>query len=127
MGKTEKVSAEKEEEEMGTSSNNEFDLPEEVLQALPSDPFAQLDVARKITSIALSTRVSALESEASALRSELSDKDDFISDLQSQIESLDASLSETTHRLSRADQEKVASSILLRILIINYYQLLLLL
>ncbi|KNA24902.1 hypothetical protein SOVF_011360 [Spinacia oleracea] len=91
---------------MGTSSNNEFDLPEEVLQALPSDPFAQLDVARKITSIALSTRVSALESEASALRSELSDKDDFISDLQSQIESLDASLSETTHRLSRADQEK---------------------
>lgn len=91
---------------MGTSTTNEFDLPDEVLQALPSDPFAQLDVARKITSIALSTRVSALESEASVLRSQLTDKDSIISDLQSQIDSLDASLSDTTHRLSRAEFEK---------------------
>lgn len=90
---------------MGTS--NEFDLPEEVLQVLPSDPFAQLDVARKITSIALSTHVSALESEASVLRSHLTDKDNIISDLQSQIESLDASLSETADRLAVANQEKV--------------------
>ncbi|KMS95025.1 hypothetical protein BVRB_013170 [Beta vulgaris subsp. vulgaris] len=89
---------------MGTSY--EFDLPEEVLQVLPSDPFAQLDVARKITSIALSTRVSALESEASVLRSHLTDKDNIISDLQSQIESLDASLSETADRLAVANQEK---------------------
>ncbi|XP_021728836.1 uncharacterized protein At4g15545-like [Chenopodium quinoa] len=92
---------------MGTSSTtNDFDLPDEVLQALPSDPFAQLDVARKITSIALTTRVSALESEASVLRSQLTDKDDIISDLQSQIESLDASLSETIDRVSRAEKEK---------------------
>lgn len=84
----------------------ELELPQEVLQVLPSDPFAQLDVARKITSIALSTRVSALESEASLLRSQLSDKDAIISDLQSQIESLDASLSEANQRLIRADQDK---------------------
>ncbi|GAB4851200.1 hypothetical protein Ancab_030494 [Ancistrocladus abbreviatus] len=85
---------------------NEFDLPEEVLEVLPSDPYAQLDVARKITSIALSTRVSALESEASSLHAQLSDKDHLISDLRAQIESLDASLSDAADNLSLADQRK---------------------
>ncbi|XP_030499113.2 uncharacterized protein At4g15545 isoform X2 [Cannabis sativa] len=83
-----------------------FDLPEEVLQLLPSDPFEQLDVARKITSIALSTRVSSLESESSDLRAKLADKDDVIADLQSQIQSLDASLSQTTDKLAVAEHEK---------------------
>ena len=43
--------------------------PEEVLEVLPPDPFEQLDVARKITSIALSTCVSSLESEAFSVTS----------------------------------------------------------
>ncbi|KAK3025267.1 hypothetical protein RJ639_044069 [Escallonia herrerae] len=89
----------------GAGSN--FDLPEDVLEVLPSDPFEQLDVARKITSIALSTRVSALESEASALRRQLSDKDATIADLHAQIESLDFSLSDVSEKLGRADDEKV--------------------
>ncbi|KAJ4823654.1 hypothetical protein Tsubulata_032510 [Turnera subulata] len=83
-----------------------FDLPEEVLEVLPSDPFEQLDVARKITSIALSTRVSALESDSSLLRSKLDEKEDLIADLRSQIESLDSSLSDTASRLSQAELEK---------------------
>lgn len=94
------------EEEIESGGSN-FELPLELLQALPSDPFEQLDVARKITSIALSTRVNALESEASELRATLAQKDSLIDDLQSQIESLDASLSETADRLVRADQDKV--------------------
>ncbi|KAF8387959.1 hypothetical protein HHK36_026625 [Tetracentron sinense] len=88
------------------SAGSNFDLPEEVLEVLPSDPFEQLDVARKITSIALSTRVSALESESSRLRAKLGEKDDLISHLQSQIDSLDVSLSETADKLARADEEK---------------------
>ncbi|KAJ8426252.1 hypothetical protein Cgig2_013554 [Carnegiea gigantea] len=96
---------EEEEEKMGTSFN-EFDLPDEILGVLPSDPFTQLDIARKITSIALSTRVSALESEASVLRAQLTDRDNIIADLQSQIESLDASLADSLDRLARAEQEK---------------------
>ncbi|GKU85600.1 hypothetical protein SLEP1_g247 [Rubroshorea leprosula] len=88
------------------SGGSTFDLPEDVLQVLPSDPFEQLDVARKITSIALSTRLSSLESESSALRSELAEKDELIAQLQAQIESLDASLSDTADKLTRADQEK---------------------
>ncbi|KAF8089902.1 hypothetical protein N665_0494s0007 [Sinapis alba] len=83
-----------------------FDLPEEVLQVLPSDPFEQLDVARKITSIALSTRVSALESESSDLRELLAEKDKEISELQSHVESLDASLSDALQKLSLAEDEK---------------------
>ncbi|KAG8480970.1 hypothetical protein CXB51_025678 [Gossypium anomalum] len=56
------------------SGGSTFDLPEELLQVLPSDPFDQLDVARKITSIALSTRVSLLEAESSSLRDKLTEK-----------------------------------------------------
>ena len=84
-----------------------FDLPEDVLHVLPSDPFQQLDVARKITSIALSTRVSALESESSLLRAKLAEKEDFIANLQSQIESLESSLADSTDELSRATEETV--------------------
>ncbi|KAJ7980178.1 PH-response transcription factor pacC/RIM101 [Quillaja saponaria] len=88
------------------SGVSNFDLPDEVLQFLPSDPFEQLDVARKITSIALATRVSYLESESSDLRAKLADKDQLIVELQSQVESLDASLSETADKLAHADQDK---------------------
>lgn len=88
-------------------SGSNFDLPEEVLEVLPSDPFEQLDVARKITSIALSTRVSALESESSSLRSQLADKDQLIAQLQAQVQSLDVSLSDSADKLARADDEKV--------------------
>ncbi|KAK6130387.1 hypothetical protein DH2020_035892 [Rehmannia glutinosa] len=84
-----------------------FDIPEELLEVLPSDPFEQLDVARKITSIALSTRVDALESEVSVLREQLADRDDIISGLESQLESLDASLNEASDKLAVAQQEKV--------------------
>ncbi|KAK9086624.1 hypothetical protein Syun_029018 [Stephania yunnanensis] len=83
-----------------------FDLPEEVEAVLPSDPFEQLDIARKITSIALATRVSKLESESSRLRSTLHERDDLIADLQSQIESLHASLAQSTDRLAQADSLK---------------------
>ncbi|GFP98621.1 uncharacterized protein at4g15545 [Phtheirospermum japonicum] len=84
-----------------------FDISEELLEVLPSDPFEQLDVARKITSIALSTRVDALESEVSVLRDELTDRDNIISGLESQLESLDAALNEATDKLAVAEQDKV--------------------
>lgn len=83
-----------------------LDLPDELLEVLPADPFEQLDVARKITSIALSTRVNALESEASVLRQEVADKDAIISSLESQIDSLDASLNEASDRLAQVQQDK---------------------
>lgn len=89
------------------SSESTFDLHEDVLQVLPSDPFEQLDVARKITSLALSTRVSALESESSALRAQLAEKDSIIADLQAQVESFNSFLSDSADKLSQAQLEKV--------------------
>nr|GEW66553.1 putative WAT1-related protein [Tanacetum cinerariifolium] len=71
-----------------------FDLPSEVLEVLPSDPFEQLDLARKITSVALFTRISALESESSVLRDQLADRDAVVEDLRAQVESLNVALSE---------------------------------
>ncbi|XP_058083036.1 uncharacterized protein At4g15545 [Magnolia sinica] len=84
----------------------DFDLPEPVLAVLPSDPFEQLDVARKITSIALATRVSKLESESSRLRQKIAEKEDLIAELQAQIHALDASLADASDKLSRAEEEK---------------------
>lgn len=84
-----------------------FDLPDEVLRVLPADPYEQLDVARKITSIALSNRVSALESESSELREKLAQRDDLIADLRSRVDSLESSLGEATDKLSHAELEKV--------------------
>ncbi|GER50151.1 protein kinase superfamily protein [Striga asiatica] len=83
-----------------------FDIPEELLEVLPSDPFEQLDVARKITSIALSTRVDALESEVSVLRDQLNDRDNIISGLESQLESLDAAFNEASDKLTTVQQDK---------------------
>lgn len=83
-----------------------FDLPEEVLDVLPTDPYEQLDVARKITSIALATRISSLETELSTLTEKLEEKDDIIAQLQEQLDSLDSSLSETADKLSVANQDK---------------------
>jgi len=89
------------------SSGSRVDLPEELLQVLPSDPYEQLDVARKITSVALSTRVNALQSESSTLRAELADRERLIAELQAQVDSFDAALSEAADKLARADQDKV--------------------
>ncbi|KAI3979628.1 hypothetical protein MKX01_013723 [Papaver californicum] len=91
---------------LARESPSNFDIPEEILSLLPSDPFDQLDIARKITSIALSTRVAKLESESSRLKAKVEEKDDLISELQSHIETLDSALSETADRLTQIDQEK---------------------
>jgi len=56
------------EEEAEAGERQDFRLPAELVAVLPSDPFAQLDVARKITSIALSSRLGHLEAEAARLR-----------------------------------------------------------
>ncbi|KAJ0979682.1 hypothetical protein J5N97_015156 [Dioscorea zingiberensis] len=90
----------------GSKINNGFDLPDDVLSVLPSDPFEQLDVARKITSIALATRVSKLEAEASRLRQWLAERDDLIAELRAQVETLDASASQVSQQLARAQEEK---------------------
>ncbi|XP_062231344.1 uncharacterized protein At4g15545-like isoform X2 [Phragmites australis] len=84
----------------------DFGLPAELMLVLPADPFAQLDVARKITSIALSSRLGRLEAEAARLRAQLAERDAEAEDLRELIEQLDAKLDVTSGRLRRAEEEK---------------------
>lgn len=101
--------AEQAEEELEqTQPQPDFGLPDSVLAVLPSDPFEQLDVARRITSIALATRVARLESESAELLAALAEKDDLVAVLRAQLENLDASLSDLSGQLARAEEEKVS-------------------
>lgn len=84
-----------------------FGLPDELAAVLPADPFEQLDVARKITSIALASRVGRLEAEAAGLRAQLAQRDDAAEDLRERVEQLESALALATDRLSRAEDDKV--------------------
>ncbi|KQK06309.1 hypothetical protein BRADI_2g25640v3 [Brachypodium distachyon] len=84
----------------------EFGLPRELAAVLPTDPFEQLDVARKITSIALASRVGRLEAECARLRAQLAERDDATEDLRERVEQLDSALALATDRLRLAEEEK---------------------
>ncbi|RLN30269.1 hypothetical protein C2845_PM05G24910 [Panicum miliaceum] len=94
------------EAEAGAWEQQDFGLPAELLAVLPTDPFAQLDVARKITSIALSSRLGRLEAEAARLRAQLAERDAEAEDLRERVEQLDAALAVATGRLRRVEEEK---------------------
>ncbi|XP_047946977.1 uncharacterized protein At4g15545-like isoform X2 [Salvia hispanica] len=91
---------------MVATESSRLELPEELVEVLPLDPFEQLDVARKITSIALSTRLDSLESEMSELRQHLADRDDIITGMESQLQSLDVSFAQVSDKLAAAQREK---------------------
>ncbi|XP_068654884.1 uncharacterized protein At4g15545 [Aristolochia californica] len=63
----------------------DFHLPDEILSVIPTDPYDQLDLARKITSMAIASRVSKLDSETGRLRQKVVEKDRFIFDLQEKL------------------------------------------
>ncbi|GLJ43624.1 hypothetical protein SUGI_0908070 [Cryptomeria japonica] len=88
------------------NSESDFELPGEILNALPTDPYEQLDLARKITSIAVGTRVSKLEAEAVKLRHKISERDQVIHSLNDKIGHLERKLSETNEKLSHAFLEQ---------------------
>ncbi len=86
----------------------EFELPQELLSVLPSDPYEQLDVARRITAMAVAARVSKLELETGKLRLKLAEKEHIIHGLQERIGDAESTLQETSARLSRALDEQVS-------------------
>jgi hypothetical protein len=55
-----------------------FELPQEVLSILPSDPYEQLNIACTITAMAVAARVSKLELETGNLHLKLSEKENII-------------------------------------------------
>nr|GEZ30599.1 hypothetical protein CTI12_AA501740 [Tanacetum cinerariifolium] len=90
--------------------DKELDLQQKIVRISTTTKMGgghQLDIARKITSIALSTRVSSLESESSILQQHIAARDDVIVDLESKLHSLDFSLSQDLHNLSLADHQLI--------------------
>lgn len=89
------------------ANNGSSELPREVLAVLPSDPYEQLDVARKITAMAVSSRLSMLESESGKLRQRLQEKDQIVYTLQERVSELEQALQESSAQLSQALDEQV--------------------
>nr|XP_010941613.1 uncharacterized protein At4g15545 isoform X2 [Elaeis guineensis] len=83
----------------------DFHLPDEILSVIPTDPYEQLDVARKITSMAIASRVTRLEDEARRLRQKISERDRLISELQDRLDHLDRKVHDSDARLRAALEE----------------------
>jgi hypothetical protein len=95
----------------GGGGGAELELPQDLLSVLPSDPYEQLDVARRITAMAVTARVAKLESETGKLRLKLAEKEHVIHDLQERVGDAESSLQETTARLSHALDEQAGSTL----------------
>ncbi|KAH0721431.1 hypothetical protein KY285_006610 [Solanum tuberosum] len=81
------------------STGPDFHLSDEILSVIPTDPYDQLDLARKITSMAIASRVTKLESETGRLRQKLNDKDRVIVELQDKVSQLEKACHENELRL----------------------------
>ncbi|XP_004248328.1 uncharacterized protein At4g15545 [Solanum lycopersicum] len=81
------------------SPGPDFHLSDEILSVIPTDPYDQLDLARKITSMAIASRVTKLESETGRLHQKLNDKDRVIVELQDKVSQLEKACHENELRL----------------------------
>ncbi|XP_062211994.1 uncharacterized protein At4g15545-like isoform X2 [Phragmites australis] len=91
----------------GAATAGDFALPDEVLAALPRDPYEQLDLAGRITALAVAGRASGLEREAARLRTEAADKDRQSGELRERVALLDTALQETNARLRAALEDNI--------------------
>ncbi|KAF7144641.1 hypothetical protein RHSIM_Rhsim04G0005400 [Rhododendron simsii] len=93
-----------------TGTGPEFNLPDEILSVIPTDPYDQLDLARKITSMAIASRVSKLESEVGRLRQKVYDKDSLILELEEKVSHLQQAFHESDMRLKIAREDNMKLS-----------------
>ncbi|PUZ54601.1 hypothetical protein GQ55_5G144800 [Panicum hallii var. hallii] len=85
-------------------------LPDAIAAVLPLDPYEQLEVARKITAVAVAARASRLELEAARLRQRLADRDRVAAELADRVARLELALRDAEARLRAAldDNAKLA-------------------
>jgi len=90
----------------------EAELPDAIAAALPPDPYEQLEVARKITAVAVASRASRLELEAARLRQRLADRDRLAAELADRAAKLELALRDADAQLRAAldDNVRVYSS-----------------
>ncbi|CAJ2657016.1 uncharacterized protein At4g15545-like [Trifolium pratense] len=91
----------------GSGNNNavDFDLSDEILAVIPTDPYHQLDLARKITSMAIASRVSSLESDTGRLRQILLEKNRVINDLEDRVSTLTRASQQAHSALNNAVEQ----------------------
>ncbi|XP_055823079.1 uncharacterized protein At4g15545-like isoform X4 [Solanum dulcamara] len=89
------------------SDGPDFHLPDEILSVIPTDPYDQLDLARKITSMAIASRVTILESEMGRLRQKLNGKDRVILDLEDKVSQLEQACHNAELRLNITLQDNL--------------------
>lgn len=85
----------------------DFDLSDEILSVIPTDPYDQLDLARKITSMAIASRVTKLETEAGRLRQKLSEKDRHVEQLEDKVSQLEGAYQDAEFRLKITREDNV--------------------
>ncbi|XP_054813844.1 uncharacterized protein At4g15545-like [Prosopis cineraria] len=85
----------------------DFHLPDEILSVIPTDPYEQLDLARKITSIAIASRVSKLELDMGRVKERLFEKDRIIFALEEKVSGLNHACQEAESRLKVALDENI--------------------
>ncbi|KAL9393772.1 hypothetical protein Peur_013057 [Populus x canadensis] len=93
-----------------TTGGTDFSLPDEILAVIPMDPYEQLDLARKITSMAIASRVSNLESEMGRMKQKMLEKDHIIFELQEKLGNLQRVCQESDSKLSLTLDENVKLS-----------------
>ncbi|KAL9226057.1 hypothetical protein vseg_001910 [Gypsophila vaccaria] len=91
----------------GVGGGLSSDLPAEVLAVIPTDPYDQLDLARKITSMAIASRVSNLELEAARLQLKLRDQQRHLVELEDKSSRLQTAHQEADSRLSLVVNENM--------------------
>lgn len=82
-------------------------LPDAIAAALPPDPYEQLEVARKITAVAVAARASRLELEAARLRQRLAERDRLAAELADRAAKLEHALRDADARLRAALDDNV--------------------
>ncbi|XP_021288721.1 uncharacterized protein At4g15545-like isoform X2 [Herrania umbratica] len=94
----------------GGGGGMEFNLPEEILAVIPTDPYEQLDLARKITSMAIASRVSKMEAEMGRMRAKMYEKDRVIYDLEEKLSRLQQANYDAESRLKITLDENIKLS-----------------
>ncbi|XP_015080540.1 uncharacterized protein At4g15545-like isoform X1 [Solanum pennellii] len=96
--------------ESSRNAGPDFYLPDEILSVIPTDPYDQLDLARKITSMAIASRVTSLESDMDRLRQKLNGKDRLILDLEDKVSQLENACQQAELRLNITLQDNMKLS-----------------
>ncbi|KAK4253491.1 hypothetical protein QN277_010155 [Acacia crassicarpa] len=92
---------------LGNAVGPDFHLPDEILSVIPTDPYDQLDLARKITSMAIASRVSKLELEMGQVKERLHEKDRIIFALEEKVSGLNHACQEAESRLKVTLDENI--------------------